>query len=229
MKRILNYTLFFAVCFILLFSYTKADSCNYKEQAKLNKEAANIDYKYEFIKDDPNNYHFNIYITNIPEDLRLEIKNNYSKAKLSITAKDTQDGLYTIVTKTAKQRVKYSIDVYGNSGNCSGQLLYKKTITTPRYNIYSTSYICEQVPEFKYCGDFADTTKMTYSEFIQKAEKYKVQNAYYGSSQKKGFWQNILAFLNKYKWFLIVGVLTAGLIIGAIFLYRYLRIKKKGL
>ena len=75
MRRIFNYTLFFLLSLTIVLvmpkTIVKADACSYKEQAALNKEAKNIKKSYEFIEDDPLNYHFKIYLTNITDKIIL--------------------------------------------------------------------------------------------------------------------------------------------------------------
>lgn len=233
MRRIFNYTLFFLLSLTIVLvmpkTIVKADACSYKEQAALNKEAKNIKKSYEFIEDDPLNYHFKIYISNISENLRLEIINDYDNRTLSVTNSNLADGVYTIETRVATRKVKYSINVSAINGNCAGKQLLKTSITTPRYNSYSTSYICEQVPNFKYCGKFVDTSTMTYSEFLEKGEKYKLDNTKTNESKKEGFFKTIANFIFKYKWAFIGGVTILIILSVFVILLRYKRVKKRGI
>ncbi len=205
----------------------KAASCNYKEQAKLNKEAANVHKEYEFVGEDQLNYHFKIYLTNITDNLRLVVTNNYNDQELNITKQDLVDGVYTIETKIATRKVKYNIEMYATTGDCAGEKLISTSITTPRYNPYSTSYICKQVPDYKYCGIFVDTSKITYAKFIENGEKYK-QSLDKEDTKEKSLINKIFSFLDGYKWYFIICIIGIGLLIGIIILKNKFKVSKRG-
>lgn len=226
-----KYFIFAFFVFVGTLLHVRADeNCSYKDQAALIKEASNVKKSYEFINNDPLNRHFMIYITNISDNLRLEITNDYlDKQKLEVTSLDMQNGAYTIETNIASRKVTYTINIYSKSDKCYNQKLLTTRVVTPRYNEYSTSYICEQVPDFKYCGEFYDTSKLTYSEFLKKGEEYKLKNAKEEEVEKKGFFASILAFLNKYKWYIIGGVLLAAAITFTVIFIHKKRLEKRGL
>lgn len=172
MKKIFCYVIFILISFAIIITFPKADSCNYKEQATLNKEAKNIGKEYEFIDSDPLNYHFKIYITNVTENFRLEVSSTYNDKKYNYSIADAVDGVITFETLTASTRVKYTIDVVINNGNCIGQTVRKMFITTPAYNPFSTNPWCSEYPDFKYCKKFMDTSGLTIADFNKKISEY---------------------------------------------------------
>ncbi len=220
MKRLLKYTLCLVLSFIILGLNSKVEAaCSYKDQAALNKQATNVQTSYEFIDEDPLNYHFRITITNITEDLRVNITDDYSIKELDITRNDTTDGIYTFDTYIASRPVTFEIEIYAN-GQCDDQKLLGTKLVTPMYNTYSTSYICDQVPDFEYCGQFTDTSSMTYSEFLEKGEAYK-QKVLSSENEESKF--SLWEFIKDHALiFIIVGIVII-LGVGGFFLYRYLK------
>lgn len=103
MKKVLNIAIFFIISFFLITTTTKAaDSCTYKEQQALNKEASNIKFSYEVVYQnlpdgyksyangilDSNGvdvtdqfsdyylgYYIKVYLSNISENMEVEINN----------------------------------------------------------------------------------------------------------------------------------------------------------
>ena len=88
MKKVLNIAIFFIISFFLITTTTKAaDSCTYKEQQALNKEAKNININYELVnkldeapKDQPfstrDYYYLQVTIVNLTDDFNIRITNN---------------------------------------------------------------------------------------------------------------------------------------------------------
>ncbi len=225
MKRLLKYTLCLVLSFIILGLNSKVEAaCSYKDQAALNKQATNVQTSYEFIDEDPLNYHFRITITNITEDLRVNITDDYSIKELDITRNDTTDGIYTFDTYIASRPVTFEIEIYAN-GQCDDQKLLGTKLVTPMYNTYSTSYICDQVPDFEYCGQFTDTSSMTYSEFLEKAKDYS--NSLANDQNENGKF-SMLQFIKKYWLYFVVGIVIICLGVGIFIFIKKKNLKKKG-
>ena len=229
MKKTISYLIIVFIGFMFITIYPKADDCTYKDQQALNKEVSNIKMSYEFIDNDPLHYHFKINITNIPDDLKLVITDDYSSNNLELTKDNTDDGIYSFETLIATRKVTFNIDIYSIGNSCYNKKLRSKKLITPRYNPYSSSYICEQVPDFEYCNKFKDTSSLTYEQFIKKGEQYKAK--FYKNEeeqQKRGLLSIILSFIIKYKWYFIIGILVIGLAIGLFFVIRKIKIARRG-
>ena len=92
-----------------------------------------------------------------------------------------------------------------------GEKISSKTLTTPKFNKYSTSYICDDIPEFKYCKTFAYTENVTYEEFIKKAQDYKNKLTTAEEDNKKG----ILDYLK----LVLISIIIILIVLGIVILY----------
>lgn len=229
MKKIYNYVLFLLCLVTFSIASVKADSCSYKQQTELNKEATNIKATYEFIDEDPLNYHFNVYFTNITENLKLVITDDYTQKEIEVTFNDTDNGVYKLETYTAKRKVTFNYQIYSLASECFNKKLLTKNIVTPRYNEYSTSYICEQVPDFKYCNEFADTSSLSYEKFIRLGEDYKKTHLKIESNEKQSFLDKAFNFFSKTKWYFIIGFAIIALAVAAFIVSKKIKIKKRGI
>ena len=220
MSRFVKYAIFFLFSFMFITMMPKAeDSCNYKEQQALNKEISNIKTSYEFIDEDPLKYHFRINITNIAEDLKLIITDDYSSQELEIIRENTDNGVYSFETLIATKKVTFTIEIYSIGNSCYNKKMQTKKVVTPRYNPYSTSSWCDNYPEFQYCDKFKDTSNLTYSEFTNKVQNYAINLQKKGSHNVKN---SIFYYFKKYLIYIIIGVVIIAIAISV-----FLFIKKK--
>ena len=132
MKNIFNYLLFFLISFTIIFIFPKADSCNYKEQAALNKEAKNVQINYELVDklDEYNNlsdrnsynpydyYYLQVNLLNLTENLYSEITNDIDDEKIVYYYSNTQDGFISF-KKTSEQVITYKLNIYANTETCN--------------------------------------------------------------------------------------------------------------
>lgn len=201
MKKVLNIAIFFIISFFLITTTTKAaDSCTYKEQQALNKEASNIKFNYEIAEQNlPEDYHFSetgiednngndvsqefidyyigkyfiLNINNIPEDFYVVIED-----ETLINHNDNKTNYYYSDTENGNLALKlYNINGIKNikftiySDNCSEKIL-TKYIKLPRYNSMHDLDLCENIKDYKYCQEFVFTS-MSDIKLRDKIVEYK--------------------------------------------------------
>lgn len=170
MKKVFSLTVFLLTCFLFLISQTKADSCSYKEQQALNKEASNINFNYELVDklEEVDNlpkgtwhntadyYYIQILLSNIGENIYVEITNDKDDNKLTFYNSDLTDGLVTF-KKEINEVVKYKMTIYANTTNCQSKL-NTKTLIVPKFNTFYNIGDCKDIPEYKYCQKLITST-----------------------------------------------------------------------
>ena len=150
MKKVLNIAIFFIISFFLITTTTKAaDSCTYKEQQALNKEAKNININYELVNkldEAPKDqiistrdyYYLQVTIVNLTDDFNIKITNNI----------DNEEEYSDVVT--------YKININAQTENCT-KTINTKSLTVPKFNTFYKSGLCVDIPEYKYCQELIST------------------------------------------------------------------------
>lgn len=198
MKKYFSYSCFFLICLIFIISNPKADSCSYKDQQALNKEASNIKFNYELVNNKSeianlpedtsyslNDYYYlQIIITNLSENFYIEITNNQDNNKQTYHYSDVVDNIITL-KKDYNAVVKYTMTVYGNN-TCQGKKIYVKNLTVPRFNIFYKNGYCQSMPDYKYCQELISTNlsdekvaekiSTYYHETVNKQEETQKDN-----------------------------------------------------
>lgn len=232
MKKII-YTLLILFAFIM---YPKAE-CSYKEQTTLNKEAANIKIKYDIkyqelpegyysnqdgffdqngkrIEDDTllPGYYFEIRIYNVTENVEIEFdKELYNQSKQlinKVSYTDTVDGNITLLSYNTSERVEYKFEIYSSTNSaCGNDLLRNALLTTPKYNEYSSYYVCEGLDEYEMCQPFYQTN-LSIDAFSAKIEKYKksLEKKDDGKGDAKNIFTILLVFFQNYWWIIVIVV-----------------------
>ncbi len=230
MKRLINYTLFLLISFVFILGYPKADSCNYKEQSNLTKEASNINIKYEIVdKTDEmpksgavyskNYYYIQVSIYNLSPNMYIEMTNDLNKEKVVYRYSDATDGIISF-KKPTESVIKYTFNIYAETANCNMRLR-TKSLTVPRFNQYYNNGVCQELKDFKYCQELITSTADD-SEIVQKinAEYDKLVAQRKANLKKDNIFIKILKISGIV--ILILGVLGAtGYIV-------YIKVIKKG-
>lgn len=165
MKKVGNYVVFTLIVFMFVLIIPKADSCTYKEQAALNKEASNIKFNYEVVdKTDEitedvwlsDVYYIQVTITNLPDNMYIQVKNNQDDEIKTYHSSDAVDGVISF-KKDSQKVIRYTFNIYASTSTCSSKLL-TKSLNTPRFNpMYNPSGVCGEIPDYKYCQKLLST------------------------------------------------------------------------
>lgn len=220
---------------ITFFSFiitSKAVSCSYEEQAKLNNEAANVKVNYE-IKErilDKSEYsppdgaeddyvaksdYMQVNILNLTENMYVEVSNNYNDDVKIYNYADTDNGNISFDWYTIGSVVKYTVKVFSSSNtSCEGNNLKTLHITLPRYNDYSTYDICSSVPEYYLCERYVTYDEVSYDKFFTRVNKEVEKQRKIEEEENKKWYIKVLDYVKEHKTAFIAGgiilVVAAG-------------------
>ena len=166
--------------------------CDATELNTLRSAAANVRASYERLRAemDPEDYtppdgttyeeftayytYFRIYISNLTEDLYVEVYNDSTGETTTYTYEDSDNGTIYFDWDRIVLMVNYTITVYSSSNtNCEGTELYTLYLTTPRYNTYSTYDLCDGAEDFYLCYDYLSIEEVEYGRFVELVSRYK--------------------------------------------------------
>lgn len=187
----------FTLALIVFFTNTVIvnAACTTEEKNKLNSLGANVKASYEIktelvdpgdeysppdglTEEEMENYktpidYFYIYISNITEELYIEITDKSTGEKTKYTYSDIADGVITIKKTVGYEIKNYTIIVYSSSKtNCPDTKLQTLYITTPAFNEFSMLQTCEGIEEFYLCHEYL-TVEVSFDNFYELAEKYR--------------------------------------------------------
>lgn len=236
-KKILSCTVAMLTLFLGVSSVNA--KCSYAEQAALNKEAKNINVKYEAISErvwpmpegyecdgDEDcllyNHYVNIHVLNLSKNFYIDVKDSVTKKSQKYYFSDVpEDGILKIKWDDVSQINSFTITAYSSDEtSCADTKIKTMHITTPRRNIYSDYDMCKEIPDYYLCKDYVTYEKdPTFDEFVNKVEtEIKKQNEEKKKKEQEGFFDKLLEFIGKYKGIVIAGtaviiILVAGTVI----------------
>lgn len=188
-------------------------SCSYSELAELNDIAANVKTTYEpvsiktgtaidvdnstidnIVYVDAYVKGFYINVLNVTEDIYVKISNDKDNGVLTFKNADTDGGLAKFQTTKSNEIVTYTIEVYANKYDCTGELIRKYTMITPMYNTYSELQVCSENSDFYYCQEFISTENISLDAFYKNLEKYETKVEEEKQEKEKSLWDKIKEF-----------------------------------
>jgi hypothetical protein len=204
----LKYILIFGML-IFMPSIVKAEECPVSNTARLKKIASNITTKYDYVENIPasgyGNVQFTLTISNVTSDIYImnimNIENYYDKLGTAYYG----DNNNQVVINGLSAGTSYRFVAYGNTNDiCKGLLVYEFIVTTPSYNKYYTSDLCDKIPDYKYCQKWANIN-VTEEEFTKKVKEYikSLETEDLPEEEEPGkddyqLFIEIVEFLNKY-------------------------------
>ena len=95
---------------------------------------------------------FKINISNIKEDYRVEIYNDYTKETKMLEVEDKKASYETIYSKDI---IKYTINIISKNGKCKNDVSRSLTVTLPVINNYASLNECtkKENKKYKYCKE----------------------------------------------------------------------------
>jgi len=221
------------ISLFLLITSVKAESiCTYKEQAVINQKAANVKVNYDVVEEteqvDKNDgheemfltsYYFKISILNVSEDLYVVVKNNQSEKEYTYTHEDAEDGVIEFFWLYADEVTNFTIQVYTTDKTSCPDERYKTIyLTTPRYNEFYDMGACQKDPDFYLCQQFVTFGEIKEEQFLKQIESYRNGDVDNSGEQIKDnddstISDNIIDFINEYKWYIVGGLCIIFIII----------------
>jgi len=228
-------------------------TCSYKEKAELSKEISSVKVEYEGVKTlmdstteqpvsgdelNPNlgpeeGYYYvhsiRILIVNMPENVWVEVTNDYNNESKEFEYSDSQDGVITInhdgdmVTSVTN----YTFNFYALSDtDCDGELIKTIVIKVPRYNYSRELPICRDNEKLETCKEYVTWEDEGQSAFIERAERELDSLTKKGEKKTKKKENKAIAFVEENKNRIIV-ILGAVIVVGsAVIILK--KIKKRG-
>lgn len=234
MKKIL---IIFGVIFSFCMNVNAASICSYQEQNEINQKAANVRVSYEiaeekvtFVEGEGVIEVFKINILNISDDFYVIIKNDINNEEKRFDASDSVDGIISFTWDYADTVTNFIIEVYTtNKTSCPGELYKTVYLTTPRYNEYYNTAICQELIDFYLCQKFVTIAEFSEDKFFDQVESYQNGNV---NDEGENIENNkstplsdiIFNFINEYK-LVIIGVIVIA--IGGIVVIKVIKGKKQ--
>lgn len=167
---------------------------------------------------------FHVYVTNITEDIYVEVKNKNTGATTTYHYSDTDNGKITL-KQEIYERNKFTLTVYADGGECNGSKLATHSLETPVFNEFSNYELCINSPEYYMCNRYVDYDLPSFTEFVEKIAKYnedkeKKKQEDQEKNENKGF----LDFIKENK--LTISI-VAIVIVGAGALTTVIIVKRK--
>jgi hypothetical protein len=166
-----------------------ASSCSYSEQAALNEIVGNVKVSYEAAEYtdtdgwvDPDTlepgevtyWYLNINILNVTDDIYVVVEDDYEDATRTYYYDTTNGtGEIVIVQDYMDEPVNYTINLYSNNESCKGELYRTINLTTPWYNEYSRSSLCDGIDDYYYCQTYISGERIADEELNDKILEYK--------------------------------------------------------
>lgn len=175
---------------------TKADAaCSLDESSKLKALGVNVTVDYDVVQkkvemdegfntpdgiseEELANYEniqdfFRIYISNITEELYVEVQDDDTKEKHKYTYQDAVNGVISFDQDVYDFITNYTITVYtSNKTGCPDTKLQTLHRTTPMYNNLSESAACSGIENFYLCHQYL-STKVNFDNYEELIEKYR--------------------------------------------------------
>lgn len=185
--------LLFLISFLFVnVNSVNASTCTYSEQAKLNKDVANIKVTYEEAtgKVDPSLYdcqadageeelcnseydYFVISVLNMTEDFYIVVTNNVDGQRQTFYYSDSQDGVIKFNWEGILNLTTFTISVYSSSETGCPRENYRTIyFTTPRKNLYHYYGQCQQAPDYYICDKYVTFEEMSFYEFMEKMDAH---------------------------------------------------------
>lgn len=231
-----KYLIFLIIC-CAMFMNVDASSCKAEIKAKLIEEASIISYNYvQGIKIveldqsdiDPNDPYYNpdgvlefnvfdLNISNISDDLYVEVTNNKNSDSFSVSSSEFVDGTFTFVHDDLKDVVTYVFTVYASTSNgCAGEKISVFYITVPKYNAYSSLSACDGYEEKDFCQEFTTIDDLSEAKVYESISKISVD-------EDDEVFSSVDYIKNNYVKILIWGISFGVVVVGYIVFYKQRR------
>lgn len=201
-------------------------TCDYAKQNELNKIASNIKVSYE-VSPEPDLY-FTVNIFNLTEDVYIIVSDDNTRVRTEYNYTEENKGNISIRSDEIYKKVEFTIEVFPRYVSCANNNLRNITISTPRFNPYYSSYLCDDIKEYSLCQKWSDF-EISFETFKKRIDEYKTSlNKEDGKKQDEvsaNFLDKLIDFvLDNYILIMASGVIVVGGLGYAIITIRKRRI-----
>lgn len=173
-----------------------------------------IDSIYQLNYDVDKGFYF--YITTYPIDDRVYIKIKGDGIEETKGFLDAKNQVISVERYYIYEKVEYTVEIYSNMEGCKDELIKTISVTTPKYNNYRDSNVCEFNKEYKLCQPFEDTSKISEDELERQVKEYE-------SNKNKTSLEKAIEKVKEYYIYILIPVI----LIGGIYTYKIIKIKQK--
>ena len=218
--------LFIVMCFFLLVTTAKAAQCTNEEKVKLKKEASQVKMVLKEVEEemDPSKYYltdgydgpvytyyFDVSLTNITDDMFVEITNNKDGDKITNVTNPPKNGIISFNWDDIYEITKFTYTIYAKSGStCAGEKLFVGNYTAPKYNYYAGATACNGVEDYKYCSKFI-YEDVNDNDIYKNIKNYKKAKQIEEEKKSNSWTEKAKRFIKEHKVLVIAG---AAIIVG---------------
>ena len=204
MNKIFNYSLFFILLSFIFINSVNAE-CSYKERKQLLNEANAVDISVEPVLNDNNEYDFKFTFVNLSSNFFVKYYNTNNGVENIINYELTDKGTFSFIDDNTYTAYDYKFEFYSTNDNCYADKINSRSITKPKYNLYSENVNCtfDENKDFKYCAKFLNKNEnITLEEFYSKMLDYnnEKQTAYVDDTKE--------SFFKKYYIYIILPIIV---------------------
>ena len=162
-KRFFSFFLFL----LMIQAVSAASTCDYSEQVRLQRSAANVKMSYE-IRNIWYDQNGNVFT----EGEGIENNALYTPSSrvyvyfLNVT--NALNGEVEFDAGDLSNIHEYKIRILSNSSRCMGDNLRTSTIFTPMYNVYHEQTECKYIPNYEYCKEYITSPILATAEVVRK-------------------------------------------------------------
>ena len=162
---------------------------------------------------------FKIYITNLTENIYVEVKDSFSGKTKKYTYEDSENGTVIVKDYDLSRINTFTIDVKAVDSDCIRNNIRTIKKTLPRRNEFSTYGMCEGISEYYLCHEYVEYEQtLSAEEMFNRMETYRAnkekQEKEEEKEKEKGFFEkNKNTIIATSVVIIVAGVATAVVII----------------
>ncbi len=183
---------------------------------------ANSDGKTEKIEEKMDAAVSTIY--NITEDLYITVRNLNTSDEKTYYYRDTDHGTFTWQSFDLTNIVPYEIKIFSNHTDCYGEELAKLRVVAPKRNLFASMPDCYGLDTY-YCKMYiTEDLNMTEEQFKKLSSEAQLKLLEGKEKENKEEIKD-LNFLQKYRFYILGGIIIMGVIIVVVIVVRKQRSK----
>lgn len=210
----IKWVIFALMCMCVTPLITHAE-CDYQRKAELSRIASNVQLSYTY----DSNYHFNIIITNITDDIYISYFDPGRLTDVKLSGAGEKN-----IGVTSGASLKF--EIFSNDSSCNGDLLLTKYITVPVYNSFNSYDECQKYPNFKYCQLWLNTS-ITNEQFDNAFSQYttELEEIRKKDDVEISIFDKIITFFNDNSYIIILGFTFLAIFVLGIVVIKIIRRK----
>ena len=175
------------------------------------------DVKVEAIPMTEDLIYYVIKISNLTPDIYVTVYEDDNETTTTYTYDDSKDGVIEIEHWYIYEKVYYTINVYSDVEDCSGESLNEIKVNTKKFNERYGYVSCEENPDYEKCDPFYEAPigeEQTDQEFYDELQEYN-------KDQSMSFWDKVFSVIKEYYLYVLIPIVVVGVVYGVlIYVYK---------